>query len=68
MIEDTGVGRAYVRLEAAVERADLSPVRVERLNVVVANPGAQVALLKRAADGTHGRLVRKTRHAYTTFG
>ena len=63
MVEDTGVGRTNVRLEAAVQRAHLCPVGVERLDVFIANTSAEVALLQSTADGTHGGLRGKTRHA-----
>ena len=65
MLEDTGVGSLDVGLEAAVEHADLAPVTVEGLDVVVANTGTKLGLFKSSADSTHGRLRGQARHAYT---
>ena len=65
MVEHTRVGRTDVRLEALVQDTDLAPVEVERLDVRVADTSAEVGLLERRADGSHGRLRGETGH---TFG
>lgn len=63
VVKDTRVGSADVGLEAAVEHADLTPVKVEGLDVLVADTGSKFGLLKRHTDGSHGRLRGQTGHA-----
>lgn len=40
MIKDAGVRGSDVGFEAAVQHTDLTPVKVESLDIVVANAGA----------------------------
>lgn len=60
VVKDTRVGSADVGLEALVELPDLSPVLVERLDVLVRDTSTQTGLLESTADGTHGRLRGET--------
>ncbi len=62
MGEDTGIGGADIRLEAAVKLPDLRPVRVQRLDVSVTNTRPELRLLQCHADRTHRRLRSQSRH------
>ena len=62
MIEDTRVCGANVGLEAGVEHTDLTPVKVECLDIGIANASPETGLLQRSADRTHGRLRSQSRH------
>lgn len=56
MVENTGVRRPYVRLEAAVEHPDLTPVEVEGLDIRISNSSSETGLFERSRDGTHRGL------------
>ena len=56
MVENTGVRRPYVRLEATVQHPDLTPVEVEGLYIGISNSSSEAGLLERSRDGTHGGL------------
>lgn len=63
MIEDSRISATNVGLEAPIQNAALGPVKVERLDVLMANPGTEVGLLESGANGTHSGLRGETRHA-----
>lgn len=56
MIEDTRVRCTDISLEAAVKHANLTPVRVQCLNISIADTRAQFCLLERRTDRSHRRL------------
>lgn len=64
VVEDTGIGRADVGLETAVEKADLGPVEVQCLDISVAYARSQRGLFKSTADGTHWWLGGQSGHAW----
>lgn len=64
MVENGRVRGANVGLETAVEQANLAPIAVESLDIVVADTSSEVGLFESHADGTHGRLGGKTGHTY----
>ncbi len=53
VIKDTGVRRTDIRLKAAVKHSNLTPIHVERLNVLVRDTGTEAGLLERDADRSH---------------
>ena len=76
MIEDTRVCGANVGLEAGVEHTDLTPVKVESLNILISDTSAETGLLKSRANGSHWWLRGETGHTcaikfkmrFKTFG
>lgn len=60
VIEDTRVRSTDVRLETAVQDSDLTPVHIERLDVLMGDTGTETGLLQRRAHGTHCGLGRQT--------
>ena len=63
MVENTGIRRPYIRLEATVEHPHLTPIEVEGLNICVSNSCSETSLLERTRNSTHGGLRGQTRHA-----
>lgn len=63
MIEDTGIGGPDIGFEAAIEHANLTPVEVEGLDILIANTCSQGSLFQSHAHGSHRWLRSQTRHA-----
>lgn len=64
VVEDTRVGRADIRLETSVQHANLRPVHVQSLDVLIADTGPKARLLESTADSTHWWLRGEARHAW----
>jgi 3-oxoacyl-[acyl-carrier-protein] synthase III len=56
MVEDTGVRRPDIGFEAAVQHANLTPIKVKGLDILVTDTCSHGSLLESHANCTHGRL------------
>jgi len=63
MVKDTGVRCPNIGLEATVQYANLGPVRIERLNIVITDPRSHICLFQSHTHGAHGGLRGQPRHA-----
>ena len=63
MVEYTRVRSTDISLKAAIEHANLAPVKVQSLDVSISDTSAKTSLLKSRSDGTHGWLGGETGHA-----